>query len=182
MGLPELFHISEKQLPLVLKPRLMEYHSSNTGGEKTIYTEADIPRVSFSPTVYNCFTAVFPLIQDYMQSAAGIKNGIFFQVYKAKPGINTRYMTPEALTKKRYVWDAHATKEHWFLDPIDIVFCGVVKVTYDPGPDWLDLYPYDDSKETKVYGAIPPVSAVEIKQTMSIRNKKYQIVLYPEDQ
>lgn len=177
--IPDLLHITENTLPTVLLPRLMAYHSSHTGDKKTIFTEAEIPRVSFAPTVYNCFSAIFPLISEYMQSKEGLKKGIFFNVYKAVISSNNKILTPEELTKKRYVWDAYATQEHWLLDPVNVRWCGAVKIDYDPKPDWIDLYPYNDQQDEKPNGGIPPPEAIKIKQVTKLRGPKYAIRLYP---
>lgn len=175
----DLFHISENPLPPLLKPRLTDYHASVKGVEKTIFTEAEIPHVSFAPTVYNCFTAIFMLVSKYMQSDEGIKDGIFFNVYKAVPGPNTRFLSPKELSKKRYVWDAHVNQEWWSLDPINVRFCGAVKIDYDPGPDWTDFYAFDDPKSQLMERAFQPPEAFRIKQTLKLRGSKYAIRLYP---
>jgi hypothetical protein len=175
----ELFHISESPLPSLLNPRLMEYHASIRGGEKTIFTEAAIPHVSFAPTVYNCFTAIFTLVSKYMQSSEGIKDGIFFNVYKAMPGPKTRFLSPEELTKKKYVWDAHVNQEWWSLDPIHILFCGTVKIVYDPVPDWIDVYAFNDPRSQVIERSFQPPESFKIKQTLKLRGQKHQMTLFP---
>jgi hypothetical protein len=174
--IPDLFHISENPLPSVLVPRTPEYQAKK---DKTKFTETDIPRVSFSPSIYNCFIAIFPMISKYMESNEGLKRGIFFYVYKAVPTSRNKILSPEELSKKKLVWDAHVTQEYCFLDSIAIRYCGVVKIDYDPDPVWNDIYLYNDKREELLEKVMPPVEAIAIKQTLKLRGDKYRIRLYP---
>lgn len=178
MGVPELFHISENTIPTLLKPRIMDYHSSKTGGESSVFTEKDIPHVSFGPSVYECFLGILPLVSEYVQSKEGLRDGICFNVYKAQPQQSTRFLPPSKLTELKYVWDAHVTNEYWCLDQVNVLYCGGVRIDYDPSFDWVSFLPYDE-KGIKMKLSLPPMEAIKIRQILRVKGPKHRMKLFP---
>lgn len=173
--IPPLYHISfNRRLPLVLNPRQPDGSELENQG---VYKETDIPRVSFSPTIFQCLQAIYPNVWEIMEDPRGQKEGVEFAVYRYDPRSRARVVFPEQLSEKRWVWDAHVTHEHCFLDPVHIYFCGTViaKVPRDvPG---LTIYPYNDK-------TVPPrehslFESAEIRQSLKLRGSKYDMKLFP---
>lgn len=172
--IPPLYHISlNRKLPLTLIPRQPDGTELENQG---VYKETEVPRVSFSPTMFTCLQAIYPNVWSLFENPRGQKEGVEFAVYRFDPRSHARVVTPDELTKRRWVWDAHITQEHCFLDPVQIYYCGniVAKVPNDvPG---LTIYPYNDK-------SLPPrenslFTDAIFKQTVRLRNEKYRIKFF----
>lgn len=177
MQLPKLFHISlNDKLPSTLQPRQPDGHDDNKEG--AIYTEFDTPRVSFSPCIFHCLQAIYPNVWQLFENKKGQKDGVEFAAYAAAPKPSNRVVTPEQLTKKRWVWDAHITQEHCFLDPIDIYYCGKFIAWVDESEPGLTIYPYNDKKEKPRENSL--FGDARFRQTVRLRGDKYRLQFFGE--
>lgn len=106
--------------------------------------EPDTPRISVSPTIKQCFQAIYPNISKYFEE----KNFPYMEMYVYSPQItNTlKIITPETLTKKRMVWDAYKTEEHWITQPVRMKLIAKIKVynTADSGCETIK--PFNDAR------------------------------------
>jgi hypothetical protein len=144
-GLPPLLHISFRKLPSILKPQLPA--GSNT--KKSKYSEPEVPRVSFSPTIEKCFQAIYPNVSKYFEE----ENYPYmtFYVYQAQLTSSNDVMTPQELIQKRWVHDAHMTEEHIVLNPVRIKLIGKWDVLNTSKSPDLMYRPFNDPKEPMKY-------------------------------
>ena len=172
---PPLYHLSfNKNLPLTLKPRLPD--GSDLSSEKTVVSEFETPRVSFSPSIYGCLLGIYSNISQLMESPKGQKEGCEFAVYRFDPRSKARILFPEDLTEKRLVWDAHVTKEHCFLDAVDIYYCGHVIALVENSVPGLTIYPYNDKSLVPVENTL--FEDATFRQTVRLRGDKYKLKFF----
>lgn len=175
MELPKLFHISlNDKLPSTLIPKKPE--GSDDESEGKIYTEFSTPRVSFAPTIFHCLQAIIPNVWHLFDTTSGQKNGVEFAAYVANPNRRNKVVTPEELTKKRWVWDAHVTHEYCFLNPIDIYYCGKFLAFVDKSDPGLTIYPYNDKKEKPRENSL--IADARFKQIVKFRGEKYRLKFF----
>lgn len=139
--IPPLYHLSfNESLPSILYPQLPAGYD-----EDSPYREFALPRISFSPTIKKCLQAIYPNVYPLFESEQGQKEGCILTVYqyvpqKAQPDL----LFPEDLTNHRYVWDAHITREHCFLEPVTIQYHSTIKIWIDKNDSGLTIYPYNN--------------------------------------
>jgi hypothetical protein len=137
-----LYHVSFKQLPKTLKPRLPTGSELSVKGHHT--TEPDIPRICFSESLEGAVRAVFPNIQKLAEEHG--KEGLEFFVYRVDKGTENSWVPPWALVDAKFVHDAEVTKEWWAMSDVDIKPDGKILVTMDTDKDFLEYYPIKNKK------------------------------------
>lgn len=188
--IPPLFHISfNRKLPLTMVPRepwgseLIPDETTPqekpTDPDAWIFAEFRTPRVSFSPSLFHCVQAIYPNTHQLFTSPKGIKEGLEFSVYKYDPRSKARIMFPEDLSAKRAVWDAHNTKEHCFLDPVRVYYCGNFIARLEDGKVMgFDVIPFNDKSMKPINSTVPVADELVFKQTVRLRGDKYALKFF----
>ena len=136
-----LYHLSfnrrlDKQ-PLV--PR--QPHGSEISETKeSIYTERLPDRVSFSPTVEQCFMAIYPNISKYFEE----ENYPYIRMYlyQALPDSKTTYIPEDEVLNN--IPDAHVTGEVCVTSPVRVKLLGEVEISITKEEVWY--FDYDNPK------------------------------------
>jgi hypothetical protein len=137
---PKLYHISFRgNLQGVWTPRNPDGHEL----EKPKHdSEPDLPRISCSPTIEQCFQAIYPNISHLFE----VEKYPYMDFYAYSPEVKatTRVLTPSELTSKRMVHDAHMTQEHCILDPVFMRLVSRVRVRNTNKHPFLNHRPFGD--------------------------------------
>jgi len=142
----KLYNISfRSDLPTIWKPKDVE---GNDGDVNNIFTEPSTPRICLSPTLEQCFKAIYPNISKFFE----IENYPYmvFNVYQAMNIDNKFLIYPNTLTEKRWVLDAHLTKEHWYLNNLKMANMGKIKINNTNRSKMIKGHPFDDVKEKEI--------------------------------
>lgn len=150
-----LFHISfNKALPAWLYPRqpsgLYNPDEINQVQKESIYSENLPPRISFSPSVTECFRAIWPNIHKYFTRHK--YPHMDFYVYTLVKGNEKTLLTPEYLTANNKLWDAFFTNEHCFLTKVKVEKIAKVRI-FNPANGGATInpkYEYGDKNGIKV--------------------------------
>lgn len=140
MSLENLIHISfDPTLAGLWVPKLPV---SLDNGEKSIYSEPDVPRICLAPSVKECFWAIYPNISNLFEHQN--LPHMDFYVYAPEPESDVMVVTPETLTQQRLVLDAHVTNEHWVLCDITMRLIKKIRI-YNPGQcSFVSFRPFND--------------------------------------
>jgi GNAT superfamily N-acetyltransferase len=145
------YHISEENLiGKTLSPKVPENYMTKKG-----YEDNKIKRVSFSETIDG---ALLGISQD-------IKGKIFY-VYEPE-NYNIKTLSNKEIVSKKYVPDAHLSKELWVLEDVKLKKVGKIKVIKaKPNPE---TYTYGDNIKAQIYyweyEWIEKLEFVELKET-----------------
>ena len=132
-------HLSfDGKLAKLIKPRLPATIDSSSKGE---YPEPDIPRICLSPTIRQCFLAIYPNIHHYFTEK--FYPYMDFYLYRPKTIAKDSVVTTEELTNKRYVHDAHVTGEIWLTRPTRFVLIDRVRVFNTNSSKGLYYHPFN---------------------------------------
>ena len=101
-------------------------------------SEPAVPRICMSDTMEGCFAAIVPNIIDLLGRP------LDFTVYSYTGAPDE---TPESLTANRLVFDAHVTRECWFLKPIHMVEECKITVLHDKENGWVQYQPFQDQEQ-----------------------------------
>lgn len=146
-----LYHLSfNENLGPILQPR-------QPGGseltEDGIYTEDLPPRVSFSPTIEQCFYAIYPNISHLLKSKEG-KNEKYFFMHVFSPIKKDLKKLPDSLVKSK-VWDAFVTDEVCVVESVKIKHVGKVKFQNpyykNNVPEYIFTHPFNDEGEEELF-------------------------------
>ena len=91
-------------------------------------TEPRTPRICLSPSVEGCFYAIYPNIYSLFE----VKKYPHANMYLYRAYIDDTdplFKNNATLTKDRLVWDAHITKEVWYLGDLKMTLLQKVKLT-----------------------------------------------------
>lgn len=121
-------------------PRLpcgSELPSKNVG-----ISEPNTPRISFAPTLLGCFQAIYPNVSNYFEE----ENYPHLDCYIYRPQFTgkERLRWHEDLTKDKWVWDAHITKELVSLDPVKMMLEGKVRIFNCADKPGIETHPFND--------------------------------------
>jgi hypothetical protein len=107
-------------------------------------SEPDLPRISCSPTLRQCFQAIYPNISHLFE----VERYPYMDFYAYSPELRagTRVLTPKDLTAKRMVHDAHMTDEHCILDPVYMRLASKVRIRNTNKKPFLRHRPFGDPK------------------------------------
>lgn len=157
----ELYHLSFAKLQTaVWKPRLPSGYATETVSS---FREHDIPRICVSSSIEGAFYAVYPNVAKYFEEEKYPHMDFF--VYSPDVRLSTKIMTPEELTRKRYVWDAHVTKEYDILTPVRMRPNGKVRFFNTTSQEWIKTRPFDDPTQPLVDIAPPAKYEILHKST-----------------
>lgn len=116
-----LFHLSfNKDLEGVWKPREPDgYNTQPTKkltDEEIKLSEPSYPRISTSPTLPQCFQAVYSNVKHYFEKEGYpyLEFFVYTPVFKGEE----RILLPKTLTMLDLTLDAHVTQEHVILDDV----------------------------------------------------------------
>lgn len=129
------------------------------GDSKGNMTEPDTPRICVSPTIGKCFQAIYSNVSKYFEK----ENYPYmeFYVYAPEHVLRKDIIYPDELTKKRFVWDAWVTDEHWLLVPTVMKLVGKVRIMNTNENESMSGHPFND-KKIKVRYMFP--KNIEIKK------------------
>ncbi len=118
-----LYHLSfNGKLPTTLHPR----QPMDSVVVKGKYVEELPPRISFSPTIQQCFAALYPNISKYFEE----ENYPYMDMYVYVPvGKSDRIPNNEVINK---VWDAHVTGEVCYTTPTKVMRVAKIRI-FNPG-------------------------------------------------
>lgn len=109
--------------------------------------EPDEPRISFSPSIEQCFQAIYCNVKHYF-----IKEKYpYIDMYVYVPIIteNTIIETPIELTTGYKVWDAFYTEEHWITTPTEMKIHSKVRIYNTIKTGHIEIYPFNDKTKAK---------------------------------
>ena len=145
--IPKLYHISFRSgLAGQWQPRAPD-GLQNTDSKDALFPEPKNPRISCSPTLEECFYAIYPNISFFFEE----KHFPYmdFSVYSPVLTGTERIWTPEYLTRHHLVHDAHVTSEYSILEAVEMKYVGKLRV-FNPlknaKPTEIKYYPFDDKK------------------------------------
>lgn len=174
MGKDKLLHISFNQgLPSVLKPKQPTGSKFTKRVKRSIYYEDLPPRVSFAPTIQNCFNGIYPNIAKFFEEHN--YPYIVMYVYQGLPDATTEILSKSETEKK--LWDYKHTKEIVVLSPISIKLLAEIKITNPLNKD--GTYPtsgeiygtaFNDPKNEKKF--IAPI--VDWRVTKRFDNERFK--------
>lgn len=162
-----LYHISfDSSLEGTWEPLIPAGSAIN----KTELSEPDIPRISLSPTIEECFKAIYPNVSKYFE----IENYPYMEFYVYSPVLTgkERIWTPSYLTNNRLVHDAHETNEHCILVPTYMRLVKKVKILNTNRSEDLMYYPFNDKNLEQKYLCPKTIHVKEIKMTKLLTQSK----------
>lgn len=120
-----LYHISFKDnLSKVMKPR--QPHGTGTSEDGKMKEELP-PRVSFSPTIQQCFSAIYPNISHVFEDVNDGKGYPYIYMYVYVPVDDKALQIPESVVRKN-VWDSHVTGEVCFKTDVNVRLAAKIKI------------------------------------------------------
>ena len=157
----QLFHISFRDnLPNTLVPRIPDDEEEEQEPQEVHEFSENLPlRVCFSPTVQQCFLAVYPNVFRYFEEDN--YPHMDFYVYAYARQKTPKFIQPEELHKK--VWDSQITGEVSFISPVKVI--KVAKIRFYNNPKAIEVYghPFGDTKRKKQF--LGPLSDFDIIET-----------------
>lgn len=149
---PTLYHLSfNSQIEGIWVPKPPD-GDGVVSDDPNLFAEPGDARISLSPTLEQCFQAVYANVKHLFEQSPDGK--LTFSIYTPKFTGKERIVTPDTLTKERMVHDAHITGEHCVLDPLMMVWSGQVIV--DKPSDSKKIHYYAFGKKAKTYyGWVP---------------------------
>lgn len=114
------------------------------GPKNELLRETSIPRISFSPTYLQCFQAIYRNVSHYFEEQKFPH--MDFYVYTPILTGKERIITPDILTQRRMVWDAHITEEHCILDPVKVVLHSKIRILNSAKVQEITVYPYNNRR------------------------------------
>lgn len=108
------------------------------------YPEPSFARISCSPSIEQCFRAVYPNVADMFKKKKYpyMEYSVFRPRFTGKENI----ITPEELTKRLMVWDACVTGEHCIMDPVYMTFTGRIRIFNTNSSPIMHIHPFNDPK------------------------------------
>lgn len=146
LHVPTLYHISFQEHPEAIWTPMAP--AGNADVTKSRYPEPDIPRICCSETLEGCFMAVYPNVSAYFEDPKyKYPHMDFFYYCPVITRIHDKdVLTPEQLTERAYVWDAHVTREWDVLVPVKMLLSGKVRFhNTSKRKDWITTHPFNDS-------------------------------------
>lgn len=156
-----LYHLSFRDnLEGYWEPRCPVVVGDISDYETTLLSEPSDKRISVSPSIEQCFQAIYPNVSKYFTK----KNYPYMIMSVYSPEKVGKHYSPEILTNNKYVWDAFYTEEHWLLEPTYMLFKYKVKIWNTDKSGSLLIYPYNDNGYDKVEIA-PATVEYEIQES-----------------
>lgn len=147
--LPRLYHLSfRRDLPSTIDPRRPDgIQDDNPLYEEEVFPEPDIPRFSCSPTIIQCFQAIYANVKHFFNERH--YPHLDFYVYTPEITEETEVLTPDDLTKRRMVHDAFMTGEHCILNKFKLIKIAKVRIKRISNVEKIYYNPFNDPKETE---------------------------------
>lgn len=150
---PTLYHLSfNADIEGLWKPQIPDGSYEDDPSDPALYTEPSTPRISLSPTVEQCFQAVYANVKHLFADSPD--RTLTFNVYRAVFNGREKLVHPSTLSKQRMVHDAHITQEHCVLTPLKMEWVSQVRVQEPSKQDQRPYYAFGDSSG-EVYGWLP---------------------------
>jgi hypothetical protein len=105
-------------------------------------SEPDLPRISLSPTIQQCFQAIYPNVYRYFEEEH--YPNMEFYVYEPQFVGYERVLPPKYLTHNHLVHDAHLTDEYCILDQVTMQLVGKVMIQNTQHSSFLQYHPFDN--------------------------------------
>lgn len=135
----KLFHISfRNDLEGEWQPKI----PNSDDKQKNDISEPDFPRICVSPSIEQCFQAIYPNVSQYFEELH--YPNMDFYVYSPILQGDERILSPNDLTKKRLVHDAYLTHEYDILSPVYMKMIGKVRIFNCEKNEFLKYHPFDD--------------------------------------
>lgn len=142
----ELFHLSFSDIKAGVWSPITPAGTEDVNPDDVEFGEPPVPRISLSPTLEQCFRAIYPNIDFHFKD----KRYPHMDIYAYRPRFkgSERMVLPETLTQERWVWDAHVTDEHWVLDKVAMELVGRYRFfNTEDGTHGYATRPFNDPKE-----------------------------------
>lgn len=110
--------------------------------EESQYSEPNMSRISCSPTIKQCFWALYPKYSHRFEVLN--KQSIDFFVYFPIITDHTEILSPEYLTENRYVHDAYLTNEHWITNIVYMKLLSKIRIFNTNSSEFIRYYPFND--------------------------------------
>lgn len=140
----ELYHISlNHNLQGRWKPR------SPVGGnsEKSEFTEPGFARISVSPTVGQCFWAIYPNVSSFFEERRYLF--LDFAVYAPVFTPQVKFMHNSEIVKNHLVHDAHVTGECFILNEVEMRKVGEIRIHNCTRNKEILYHPFNDKSIPK---------------------------------
>jgi hypothetical protein len=157
---PTLYHLSfNPKLEGRWSPQLPDGDGLEVT-DPTLHQEPDTARISLSPTVDQCFQAIYANVKHLFDDAPD--KTLTFNVYQPVFTGKERIVTPDTLSRHRLIHDAHITEEHCVLDPLKMVWTGTATIKAPRLRDVVMYRAFGD-KGGEIYGSLPyPIHVVSL--------------------
>lgn len=109
-----------------------------------VFAEHLPSRISFSESIEGAFLGIWPNISHFFKIHHYPHMDMY--VYQHIPRADDVFMTPEELTSKRKVWDAHLTREYCFFKMVRIKRLMKIRVMNNGGGESIMGRPFDDPR------------------------------------
>ena len=101
-----------------------------------------------------------------------------FFVYHPLEIIKKKTLNWEELTKRKYVHDAHVTKETWIMEPVKMILTSKIRIFNTDKPNNELFYrPFDDEKQKSLYHSPKNIDIRILKQYNSISREQISNIL-----
>ena len=156
-----VYHLSFREnLPTVLSPR----HPDGSGDNKTKLVEKLPPRISFSPSIQQCFSAIYPNISKYFEE----ENYPHMDMYVYCPLVAGKRIPNDVVLEK--VWDSHITGEVCYTSEVKVIRIGKIRIL-NPGKKGVSIHAHPFNNPMAKLQFISPVIEYQIL------NRYYPVVI-----
>lgn len=166
----ELYHLSFNGKKNGIWEPMTPAGTEDVNQDDMEFGEPPVPRISMSPTLEQCFRAIYPNIDFYFKE----KKFPHLDIYAYRPLFKgrERIVLPETLTGERWVWDAHVTGEHWVLDNVEMGMVGRYRFfNTEDGRPGLRTRPFGDRNQpNRSYVGPVNVSFVSLDTSPSLES------------
>ena len=152
----KVYHLSfNKDLPNVLKPK----QPYGLGTNKEHFTYEDLPeRTSFSPTIKECWYAIYQNVKHYFNDGQYKYPYLNFYVYSANITSDTKIIDEETMMAR--VHDYYKTKEVAVTEPIEVELVGKVRIYNNEDARNIYYYPFNNTDNGKRLLATKPIMEI----------------------
>ena len=165
-----LFHLSFSGTKAGVWSPITPAGTEDVNPDDVEFGEPPVPRISLSPTLEQCFRAIYPNIDFYFKD----KRYPHVDIYAYRPRFKggERIVLPETLTQERWVWDAHVTDEHWVLDKVEMELVGRYRFfNTEDNTHGYATRPFDDPNEPpNSYVGPNKVEFIPLKDSPALEN------------
>lgn len=177
----QLFHLSfDPNLPNYLKPRQPNGSEQN---DVSHFTHEDLPpRVSFAPSIEQCWYAIYANVSKYFEKHDYPYMDMYVYAYSSPHG--KEYKMREELLKTK-IHDWHITEEVCFLDTVGIIKLGKIRIfNEEPNIEAVMYKPFNDRTQPSRFLAPKMVYYVLERnhKSFDVQSTGYHLYHYSEQQ